>query len=208
MAHGDDDTFLRESREEVEAARRLLDRRCVTTTTASAARKDDAVRANLPASTAVAQGADSTVVKQPAAGIIRGLGGEASTEKRVTMSQPTLGALSDCGDGSETEDASSNNSRFTPLWPSDRSARGASSGRAGADQDFYRAALSTHLSFITTTAADDPPPSLGSPDGRTIEGGGRKPAGGVGEACRVLRGDVAGVRQVRQIARTHAWGWR
>lgn len=58
--------------------------------------------------------------------------------------------------------------------------------------DFYRAALSTHISFIATTPADDPASS------RSLQiGGAFREAGGVGEACRALHGDVAGVRQVR-----------
>ncbi|CAM9171542.1 unnamed protein product [Scytosiphon promiscuus] len=68
----------------------------------------------------------------------------------------------------------------------------AKASRDGAG-DFYRAALSTHLSFIATTADDDIPPPIGCTRGGSV---GRGSEGkGVGDACRVLRGDVAGVRQ-------------
>lgn len=207
---GDDDMFLRESRAEIEAARRLLDRHSVTTTTtATAAREGDAGRTNVPAPAVAMEEENSTVVVHvpPAVGAIHDPGGEASIEKRVTMS-PALGALSRFGDVAETEGASSSgsNGRITRPHPSDSSAKIPASGGAGAAEDFYRAALSTHLSFIATTAADDPPSSLGSTDGRAIEEGGRKPAGGVGEACRALQGDVAGVRQVRYTYSTEDGG--
>lgn len=202
--------FLRESRAEIQAARRLLGRHSATATaTAAASREGDAVATSVPMPAAAVEKTTSTVVAQPDANTIRDPGGEASAEKRVTIS-PALGALSSFGDLAETEGASnsgSSSSRITGPRPSDRSARINASGRAGvgAGGDLYRAALSTHLSFIATTAADDPPSSIGTPDGRVIEEGGRKPPGGVGEACRALQGDVAGVRQVR--LRGDTWGW-
>lgn len=198
--YGDDDLFLKESRKEVEAARRLLDRHAVTTTTATAAQDDNATRANGSTSAAAVEGEESTVVTQPAAGTTRDPGVEASAEQREALT-PTFGALSSFGEVAQTKEASSNSSSGGKRRsrPFDRSTRGAANGRGGAEGDFYRAALSTHLSFIATTSADDPPTSLGSSDGhgRATQAGGRKPAGGVGEACRALQGDVAGVRQVR-----------
>eukprot|EP00903_Cladosiphon_okamuranus_P016262 g14998.t1 len=193
----DDDLFLQESRKEVEAARRLLDRHAVTITTATAARENDSTRADVSTSAAAVGGEQSTIVTQPAVGIIRDHGGEASTEKSAAFS-PTLGALSHFDAVAETEETYSNSGGGgTRSRPSDRSARCTAGGRGGAEGDFYRAALSTHLSFITTTAADDHRTSLRSSDGggSAIQAGGRKPAGGVGEACRALQGDVAGVRQ-------------
>lgn len=59
--------------------------------------------------------------------------------------------------------------------------------------NFYRAALSTHISWIATTPADDPPSS-----GSSQCGGISQEEGSVGKACRALQGDVAGVRQVRE----------
>lgn len=64
--------------------------------------------------------------------------------------------------------------------------------------DFYHAALSTHLSLITTSSATS--------DGSTAQYGGVKGAGkgpgeafGVGAASKTLKGDVAGVREVRPL---------
>lgn len=66
--------------------------------------------------------------------------------------------------------------------------------------DFYRAALSTHLSFIATTAADDPDSvKRGTQTGSDLHDPGRSGAVGVGEACRTFQGDMAGVRQVNQM---------
>ncbi|CAN0092862.1 unnamed protein product [Ectocarpus sp. 6 AP-2014] len=62
--------------------------------------------------------------------------------------------------------------------------------------DFYRAALSTHLSFIATTAADDPDSvKTATQVGGDLQDPGRSGAVGVGEACRTFQGDMAGVRQ-------------
>lgn len=193
MDNGDDDMFLRESRVEVEAARRLLDRHPVAT--ATVAQENCGARTSVPTPAAVAEKEGPTAVKKPA-GTIGHSGGEASAEKCAIM-QPRLSASSNYGEVAEAEEASRSSSRSARSRPSNRSEGVAASGRGGAAGDFYRAALSTHISFIATTPADDPPPRLGLPDGRAIEVIGRKPAGGVGEACRALQGDVAGVRQVR-----------
>lgn len=212
MECGDDDTFLRESRAEIEAARRLLDchsiststATAISTATATAPRANGPVRITALTPATVAEKEFSPVAKQPAIGTIRDPGGEAAARRRVTT-PPTLGALPNTDRGLEPEDASSNSNRGPRSRPSDRSGGSTASGRADGGGELYRAALSTHLSFIATTAADDPPPSLVLPDGRTIDDGQRKSVGGVGEACRALQGDVAGVRQVRQHKDT-CWG--
>lgn len=77
----------------------------------------------------------------------------------------------------------------------DASKKGGFSGDPEDGRGFYRAALSTHLSFITGVAT--------AGDGCSHHHGGVRDTGkvsvGVGEASRTLRGDVAGVRQVGRL---------
>ncbi len=199
---------MRESRAEVEAARRLLNRHSTATNAAGRENEPDRASELTPRVVAAEQ--------RKADESFRGPGGGTTTGKYAQQSSVSS-ALNAPSRVVETDHIRNSRGRFstrsTRFRPSDTteraataSERAAARGRVdlhppddGAAEDFYRAALSTHISFITTNAADDTPSRRLSQDGEAFEGVGRKEAGGVGEACRALQGDVAGVRQVREI---------
>lgn len=190
----------------MEAARRLLDRH--STDTNVAGRENDSGRAAERTPRVVAV----VAAEQDAVDYCRDLGGGTTTGKYVQQSSVSS-ALNAPSRAAETDHVKSSRSmsstRSTRSRPSDTtatvSAMAAASGRVdppgdgAAAEDFYRAALSTHISFITTNFADDTSSRRRSQGGEAFQEVGKREAGGVGEACRALQGDVAGVRQVREI---------
>ncbi|CAM9137560.1 unnamed protein product [Ectocarpus sp. 4 AP-2014] len=116
-----------------------------------------------------------------------GLRGRRNKQGPFTVARKRSGTVEVAGSATPTSEATRGNSQATATR-SRLVDRGAG--------DFYRAALSTHLSFIATTAADDPDSvETATQAGGDLQDAGRSGAVGVGEACRTFQGDMAGVRQ-------------
>lgn len=214
----DDDIFMRDSRAEVEAARRLLDRHSSVKSVSALENDADRAFGLTPRVVEAAQ--------QRADDASRGCGGGGGGGKiaGICVKQPLFSSPSDAPshvgapEGADTnrDTILSMAARGTRSRPSDTTATAATAtvratargpadiSEDGAAENFYRAALSTHISFITTSAADDTTSRRRSQDGDAFQNMGRQEAGGVGEACRALHGDVAGVRQVRARERERA----
>ncbi|CAN0444044.1 unnamed protein product [Ectocarpus sp. 12 AP-2014] len=116
-----------------------------------------------------------------------GLSGRRNKQGPFTVAPKRSGTVELAGSATPTGEAPRGNSQATATR-SRLVDRGAG--------DFYRAALSTHLSFIATTAADDPDSVKTATQAvGDLQDPGRSGAVGVGEACKTFQGDMAGVRQ-------------